>query len=310
VGEVSVLEETRRLGERPMLLAVGGALAIAWSSILVELADVSPSTAAIFRCAYALPLLGLIAWWEDRRLGGRAMHDRRLAFAAGLFFAVDLICWHHSIANVGAGLATVLGNLQVFFVPLAAWAVLAEHPSRRVLAALPIVALGVVLVSGALERGAFGQDPVRGVLFGIATGVAYAGFILMLRAGSADLRRPAGPLFDATAVAAVASVAAGLVIGDADLVPSWPAHGWLVTLALTSQVLGWLLIVVALPRLPASLTSIVLTVQPVGSVLLGIVLLGEDPAPAQLAGVAVIVAGIVIATRRARTPEHGAPVAG
>jgi drug/metabolite transporter (DMT)-like permease len=64
-------------------------------------------------------------------------------------------------------------------------------------------------------------------------------------------------------------------------------------------VLGWLLIAVALPRLPASLTAIVLTVQPVGSVLLGIALLGEEPAPLQLAGVAVIVSGIVIATRRA-----------
>ena len=82
-----------------------------------------------------------------------------------------------------------------------------------------------------------------------------------------------------------------------DLMPSWPAHGWLVTLALTSQVLGWLLIAIALPRLPASLTSIVLTVQPVGSVVLGIVLLGEEPGPLQLAGVVVIVAGIVVATR-------------
>ena len=99
----------------------------------------------------------------------------------------------------------------------------------------------------------------------------------------------------ATGVAGVA----GALLGELDLVPRWPAHGWLVTLALTSQVLGWLLIAVALPRLPASLTSVVLTVQPVCSVLLGIVLLGEEPAPLQLAGVAVIVAGIVIATRRA-----------
>ena len=65
---------------------------------------------------------------------------------------------------------------------------------------------------------------------------------------------------------------------EADFAPSWPAHGWLATLALTSQVLGWLSIAAALPRLPASLTSVVLTVQPVGSVLMGIVLLGEDPA--------------------------------
>ena len=282
-----------------MLLAVAGALAIAWSSILVRLADVSPSTAAIFRCAYALPLLGLLAWWEDRRFGGRLMHDRRLAFAAGVFFAADLICWHHSIANVGAGLATVLGNLQVFFVPLAAWAVLAEHPSRRVLAALPLVALGVVLVSGALESGAYGEDPVRGVTFGVATGIAYAGFILLLRAGSADLRRPAGPLFDATAVAAVACVAAGLLIGDADLVPSWPAHGWLVTLALTSQVLGWMLISTSLPRLPAAITSVLLTIQPVGSMALGAVVLGEHPSPLQIAGCAAILSGLLAVTSRA-----------
>jgi drug/metabolite transporter (DMT)-like permease len=94
------------------------------------------------------------------------------------------------------------------------------------------------------------------------------------------------------------AVAAGALLGELDLVPRWPAHGWLVTLALTSQVLGWLLVAVALPRLPASLTSVVLTVQPVGSVLLGIVLLGEEPAPLQLAGVAVVVAGILVATRR------------
>ena len=105
-----------------------------------------------------------------------------------------------------------------------------------------------------------------------------------------DLRRPAGPLFAATLMATLVAIAAGALLGELDLAPSWPAHGWLVTLALTSQVVGWLLIALALPRLPASLTSIVLTVQPVGSVLLGIVLLGEEPAPLQLAGVALIVA--------------------
>jgi drug/metabolite transporter (DMT)-like permease len=133
----------------------------------------------------------------------------------------------------------------------------------------------------------------------VLTAVAYTGFILVLREMGRDLRRPAGPLFSATVVATLVAAVAGVLLGEADFVPRWPAHGWLVTLALTSQVLGWLLIALALPRLPASLTSVVLTVQPVGSVLLGIVLLGEDPAPLQIAGVAVIVAGIVIATRRA-----------
>jgi drug/metabolite transporter (DMT)-like permease len=234
------------------------------------------------------------------------MRERRLALTAGLFFAADLIFWHHSIANVGAGLATVLGNLQVFFVPLAAWAVLGEHPGRRVLGALPLVAIGVVLVSGVLESGAYGEDPVRGVVFGVSTGIAYAAFILVLRAGSADLRRPAGPLFDATAVSAVACVAAGLVIGDADLVPSWPAHGWLLTLALTSQVLGWLLISTSLPRLPAAITSVLLTIQPVGSMILGAVVLGEDPSALQVAGCVAILSGLMAVTAGGRRSQPAA----
>jgi drug/metabolite transporter (DMT)-like permease len=193
----------------------------------------------------------------------------------------------------------VLGNLQVVIVPFAAWAVLGEAPGRRILAALPLTLIGVVLISGALEDGAYGDHPLRGVVFGALTGLAYAGFILILRHGNEDLRRPAGPLFDATWVAALAALAAALVLGADDLAPSWPSAAWLITLALSSQVVGWLLISISLPRLPAALTSMILTIQPVGSVILGIVLLGEEPSVLQLLGAACILAGLVsIATRR------------
>ncbi len=283
---------------RPVPIAAAGAAAIAFSGILVRLAEVSPETAAFFRCFLALPALALLAWWERRRLGPRPADWLRLG-AAGLLFAADLIFWHHAIEDVGAGLATVLGNLQVVIVPFAAWAVLGEAPGRRILAALPLTLIGVVLISGALEDGAYGAHPLRGVVFGALTGVAYAGFILVLRHGNEDLRRPAGPLFDATWVAALAALAAAVVLGADDLVPAWPSAGWLVVLALSSQVLGWLLISVSLPRLPAALTSMILTIQPVGSVVLGIVLLGEEPTVLQLLGAACILAGLVsIATRR------------
>src|ERR1039458_1209916 len=122
--------------------ALLGAMTMAFSSILVRLSHASPSTAAIFRCAYALPVLGLLAWLEDRRYGRRSWEARRVAVFSGLFFAADLIMWHHSIEDVGAGLATVLANIQVVLVPLVAWAVLSERPGRRVLAALPIALLG------------------------------------------------------------------------------------------------------------------------------------------------------------------------
>jgi drug/metabolite transporter (DMT)-like permease len=288
--------------------ALLGAVTIAFSSILVRLSAASPSTAAIFRCLYALPILGVIALLEDRRFGSRSWRERRAGLAAGVFFAVDLLFWNHSIADVGAGLATVLANIQVVLVPLVAWAILAEHPGRRVLAALPVSLLGVLLISGALEHGAYGRDPARGTMFGVIAGVTYVGFLLLLRRGGADLRRPAGALFDATAVGAILCLGAGLVIGDARLVPTWPSAGWLLTLALSSQVVGWLLIATSLPRLPAAMTSMLLTVQPVGSVALAALILGESPSPLQLVGVLFILAALLAAGRGQRRLDDELPV--
>ncbi|HEV2713574.1 MAG TPA: DMT family transporter [Gaiellaceae bacterium] len=294
------MSPTRLAGGRPTLPALAGAVAIAFSAILYRYADVSPSTGAFFRCAYAVPPLLVLAWWEDRRLGRRPWRTRAWAWLAGAFFAADLIAWHHSIEYVGAGLATVLGNTQVLLVGLVAWLLLRERPSLPLLVAIPVAMGGIVLISGVLEDGAYGQDPVLGVLFGILTGAAYTGFLLTLRHGSSDLRRVAGPLCDATIAAALLTIPAGLALGDLDFLPSPSAQAWLIVLALSSQVLGWLLITVSLPRLPAVVTSVLLTLQPVCSVLLAAILLGEDPSPLQLVGVAAILSGLLLASAARR----------
>ena len=293
------------LTDRPVLAAAAGAACIASSATLVRLADTEPATAAVFRCLYALPVLALLMVREDRRYGRRTARERYLALAAGVFFAIDLVLWHHAIASVGAGIATVLGNLQVVFVGVIAWWLLHERPSARLVAAVPVVLVGVVLISGVVGAGAYGDDPVMGVVFGLGTSVAYAGFLLLLRQGSRDLRRAAGPLFDATLVGVVLSAAMGPFAGGIDLVPSWPAHGWLLTLAITSQVVGWLLIAVSLPRVA------------------GRAHLGDPAAPAgrlgracrrpcstsgrrrcSCSGACIVLAGVVAATagRRARRP--------
>jgi len=285
---------------RPLAFAAAGALVIAFSAILVRLADVAPSTAATFRCAYALPVLGALAWLERRRFGPRSRRERWTAVAAGIFFAADLTFWHHSIGAVGAGLATVLGNVQVVLVGLLAWVLLGERPEARSALAVPVVLLGVVLISGAVGSGAYGHDPLLGTVYGLLTALTYAFFILLLRRAGAEARRPAGPLFDATLSAALVAAIAGIAVGDVDFLPGLESQAWLVTLALSSQVLGWLLISVSLPRLPALLTAITLTMQPVGSMILGVVLLSEAPSAVQLAGVVVVIAGIVLATARRR----------
>jgi drug/metabolite transporter (DMT)-like permease len=288
------------LGRRPVLVVLAGALAIAFSGILYRYADVSPTTGAFFRCAWALPPLWLLAWLERRRYGARPRRDRVLAWIAGLFFAVDLIFWHNAIEQVGAGLATVLGNTQVVLVALLAWIVLAERPPRTALAAIPIVGFGVVLISGVLEDGAYGVNPSLGALYGVLTGIAYSGFLLVLREGNRDQRSPAGPLFDATLASALGCGAYGLIAGELDLSPSLEATAWLIALALSSQVFGWLLISVSLPRLPAALSSVLLTFQPLCSVVFAAILLDEEPSELQLLGAACILAGLVVASMTRR----------
>jgi drug/metabolite transporter (DMT)-like permease len=294
-----------RLHERPILAALTGAVAISFSGILYRVAHVSPSTGAVFRCLYAVPPLLLLAKLEDRRYGPRPLKQRALAWLAGVFFAVDLIAWQQAIEEVGAGLATVLGNLQVVLVGLLAWAILRERPSNRSLAAIPVVLVGVILISGVLEQGAYGRNPGLGVAFGILTAVSYAGFLLVLRESNRDLRRPAGPLFDATLVAGLTCIPIGLVIGNLDWTPGWPAQGYLLLLALSSQVLGWLLISITLPRLPAALTSVLLTFQPVLTVLFAWAILDESPSALQLGGVALVLCGLLIvsAGRRRKVGE-------
>ncbi|HJT64778.1 MAG TPA: DMT family transporter [Candidatus Limnocylindria bacterium] len=288
-----------RLASRPVTAAVLAALVISFTGVLVRLADVEPATAAVFRCVYALPVLWFLARSEERRFGPRAPGQRRLAVIAGLFFAADLVAWHYAIAMVGAGLATVLGNTQVVFVAVAAWLFFGERLTARLVVALIVALGGVVLISGVVGGEAYGENPVAGVVLGLFTGAAYAGFLLVQRRGNRDPRRPAGPLLDATASAALASAAAGVVLGEISFLPTWPSAGWLVILALSAQVVGYLLISVALPRLPSAVTSIVLLIQPVAAVGLAMLILGESPSPTQLLGVGLVVGGVLLATARA-----------
>jgi len=288
------------------LIGLAGILTISWSAVFVVQADVTPTTAAFFRAAYAIPVL-LVLWLLVRDRDERPLRARLIAVAAGLFLAADLTAWHHAIDLIGAGLATVLANIQVVLVPLAAWFVLKEHPSRLALRVAPIVFIGVVLVSGLGRTDAFGDDPAQGILFGILTAFLYTGFIFLLRVANRDHLAPAsGPLLDATVGTVVGAGLLGLFDSSFSLAPSWPSHGWLLAIALVSQVAGWLAISYALPRLPAIDTSVLLLLQPAGAVLWARLVLSETPSATQWAGVAVVLAGVgLFAAMSAREPAAG-----
>jgi drug/metabolite transporter (DMT)-like permease len=147
------------------------------------------------------------------------------------------------------------------------------------------------------------------VAFGLGAGASYAGYLLIIRQGNRDGRRPFGTLFDASAATVVVAALAGLVVGDLDLVPSWPAHGWLIALALISQVAGYGLINVSLPRLPAVLTSVLLLAQPIATLIFSALLLSEAPSFLQIGGVTLILGGVLLAAaRRTASPvAEGVP---
>jgi drug/metabolite transporter (DMT)-like permease len=290
-------------GRSPLLMAGLGAATISSSAVLVALSGATAVSTAFYRTALALPVLAGLAVLERRRLGGRPPAQRLRAFGAGLFLAVDLILWAHAIADVGAGVATVLGNLQVLFVAAIAWLLWHERPGRAVGLALPVVIVGVVLVSGlAGAPAATGLHPLAGVWFGIGTSIAYAGYLLMLRRSSTASAHIAAPVAEATAGAAAGALAFGLVFGGLSLHPVWPSIGWLAALAMLSQTAGWLFIASSLPRLPAAVSSLMLLLQPAASLALAAFILNQRPTLLQILGAVLTCGGALLASMSATRP--------
>jgi drug/metabolite transporter (DMT)-like permease len=299
------VSEQRRVD--PVLPALLGAACISSSAILVDLAHVGAGTTALFRCGLALPGLIGLAVLEQRRRGTRPLRTRVRAGVAGMFLGVDLLLWTHAIYDVGAGIATVLGNLQVFFVTFIAWLWFRERPRRQFLLALPVVMIGVVLVAGIAGNSSSNYHPVAGVLYGLGTSVTYAAFIVILRTSATQAPHIAGPLADATAGALLASVVFGLAFGQLSLDPPLAALGWLLVLALTSQTLGWLLITSSLPRLPAAISSLLLLLQPAASLVLAAIVLSQRPTTLQLVGAALVCGGVLVAARSRPAAVIAAP---
>jgi drug/metabolite transporter (DMT)-like permease len=282
-----------------------GAVMISFSAVWVRLADVEVARSAFLRGAYALPLLAVLLARQPARGARRWL--RPLALGAGLLLGLDLVAWHASIAIVGAGLGTVLPNLQVVLVGLAGVALFGERPARSFWLGIPIVLAGIWVLSVVGRPVVVGGSVPLGVVYGLLTALAYAACLIVLRLARA--REPGASAVEvlwsltvgATLVTGVVAVAEG-VAGPA----GWPADGWLVLLAVGSQVVGWLLLTSSIHRLPAAATSVALLLQPVLALLWGATLLGEPLGPAQLIGAAVVLAGVTIAHRAVRAADVSA----
>ena len=280
----------------PRLLVLAGAVATSLTGSLIKLSGVEPATSTFFRCVLALPILGFLALQEFRRHGGIPLRVIAAQVLGGMMLGVDFALWARSIQMIGAGISTVVVNVQVIVVPLLAWIVFRARVPLRFVVAVPFLFAGVALAGGILGGSGEGDQLFLGTLLSLAAGLAYGIYIFVIgRAGSAH--RASSQVFVSTIAAGVVGTAVGSLWGTVDLTPGWPALGWLAALSLSSQVLGWVLIGFALPRLAAEVGATLLLLQPVLAMLFSIVIVHERPSIGQFAGCALVVAAVWMVTR-------------
>ncbi|MGX7729561.1 DMT family transporter [Rhodococcus sp. 2H158] len=289
----------------PRVMVLAGAAATSLTAGLIKLSGVSAATSTLFRCAFALPLLGFLAMQEIRRHGSVPRRVLAAQVLGGTMLGVDFALWARSIEMIGAGIATVVVNVQVVVVPLLAWLVFRERVPARFALAVPFLFAGVALAGGALFGGGDADRLMRGTLLSLVAGIAYGTYLFVAgRAGSE--RRASSQVFVSTLVAGVVGTSVGSLWGPIDLTPGWPALGWLAMLALSGQVLGWVLIGIGLPRLPSEVGATLLLAQPVMAMGVAIALVHERPTLVQLIGCAVIVAAVWFVSRAPAHPaRHG-----
>ena len=164
-----------------------------------------------------------------------------------------------------------------------------------------IVCVGIVVSVGIGGGVEFTPEYIRGILYGLATGLVYGAFLVTLRSAAQRQNATDGTLerlwwFTA---AATVSIAIPWWLESAEM-PEGPGV-WtaLAALALIAQTLGWWAIASALPRVNGALAGLMLLMQPVLASVWGAVGFGEAWTPLQVFGAAITLGAIYYGSRRA-----------
>ena len=284
-----------------MFIALFGSTLISFAPLLYQYSETNPVTGAFFRMAYALPVLILIIFLLNSE-DTRSSESRFLTLFAGLLISLDFVGYHTAIDYIGTGIATMIGNSQVIIVTLVSWKFLGEKPNKSILLALPVVVLGLVLISGIWDDQPYGEDPFKGVIAGVFAAIFYSSFLIVYRYSNREMAPAQNLQFDATAGAAVGIFLIGMMplnslgVEPINLQPEWPNHAWLILLAICCQVAGWIAITYALPRLPGAKTSFAVLLQPVLTIIWGLLILDEEPSFQQSMGILLILGSVICVT--------------
>lgn len=235
------------------------------------------------------------------RLRGQALPRGRplaaLLLLGGVGYVTQSLCFFFALERISAGLTTLLLYFYPAMVVVLAALLLGERPRPVAVACVLVATCGTALTIGPV-----GGGQALGVVLGLVSALAYALYVL----GNSRVEG-VGPLATAaTVMSACAVVYGALALATRPQLPA-ATSGWvaLVGVALIGTVLAVTTFFAALALLGPSDTSVVSTVEPVVSVGVAALVLGERLGPLQLlGGVLVLVAVAVLARAGTARPSR------
>ena len=288
-----------RLPGNPTLRLFIGATMISFSPVWVRLVSVSPTTSGFYRVLFGGAALALYLIASRQRVSLSKRVWSILVFSC-IFFSLDLWFWHRSINYIGPGLATLLANFQVFFMMLAGIMLLHQRPRPIQLLAVPLALFGLAMIVGFDWRG-LPVDDRLGVLFGLLTAAAYAGYMLTMRAART------GSLHDLpTREVAVVSIACAVILGLSAIaegvsltIPTIADASILLTYGLVSQCMGLMFIASSLPKITTTEAGMALLLQPTLSFVWDVVFFARPITTMEIGGAAIALFAIYLGARPA-----------
>lgn len=292
---------TGRAGSGALLVLVG-AIVISFSPVFVKLADVGPTVAGVYRSLFGgVALLVFVA--ARRETLWRGWRPLGFAAACGLLFAADLSLWHRAIGAIGPGLATILGNFQVFFLAGYGIAVHRERPGWRYLMSIPLAMLGLFLLVG-VQWDSLPQRSRTGVFLGMTTALAYASYVIVFQRSQRSSRKlaPAASLacISLTTGAVMTSLALGH--GESFAIPNGRSWGAMLGYGILCQAIGWILISHGLTSVPISRAGLILLLQPTLAFVWDIAFFRRPTSSGELSGAVIALAAIYLGSAPARRP--------
>ena len=273
---------------RGLAALIFGASLLGFAAMLVRwAAPAGPLAVGFYRMAFALPFVAWIARGGGRPATGRA---RLWAVVAGVCFVLDLWMWHSALHLTSAANATLLVTLAPIWVAMVSVFWMGARLRRRFWTGM-LLALAGALVLGLAKGARWGTG--LGELLGALASLAYGAFTLALGRARRDLSAPEA-LFWVVLCCTVLFGALGWAEGEA--FSGHPARSWWALLGLGTlvQVVAWWFITWGLGHVPTDMGAMGLMTQPVATVILGWLLLGEPMRPLQAVGTLLVLAGVAL----------------